>query len=380
MKQICFILDWYPTKTNNTCIFAKHLINAIADYGFECVVIAPRIKNIRTEKVPYKRIERSKNGHIITVYTPTYYHLSSRKCTMKISMNNHYRSVLKTIKKENLRPDALYGHFIYQCGLTSARVGKKLGIPAYCASGESNRLMEGNQPYSTGLLFCKWKEILGSLDGIISVSSFNKQLLLKNEFIDSSTPIGLFPNGFDTNKFFVIDKKIARKKLGVSIDKFIVAFTGRFIESKGVKELCDALNQFDDVYSLFIGSGKLTPFCKNILYCGSVPNDELVYYLNASDVFVLPTKSEGCCNAIIEAIACGLPVISSDLSFNDEILNEQNSIRIDVNDVNQLVNAIGTLKNNSELRNNLSKGAICFSKTLDITERASKILQFMGLK
>ena len=36
-KQILFILDWYPTKTNNGCVFAKHLICAIADMGYECV-------------------------------------------------------------------------------------------------------------------------------------------------------------------------------------------------------------------------------------------------------------------------------------------------------------------------------------------------------
>ena len=41
-KQICFLLDWYPTRTNNGCVFAKHLICAIADMGYECVVIAPR--------------------------------------------------------------------------------------------------------------------------------------------------------------------------------------------------------------------------------------------------------------------------------------------------------------------------------------------------
>ena len=160
MKQICFILDWYPTKTNNGCVFAKHLICAIADRGFDCVVIAPRIKNAASEEIPYFREDVTEKGNVIKVYTPTYFHLSSRKQTMKLSMNNHYKAVMKTLKKENLHPDVVYGHFIYQCGLTAARVGEKLGIPSYCACGENSlRLIKNSEPYTTGLRFCNWKSI-----------------------------------------------------------------------------------------------------------------------------------------------------------------------------------------------------------------------------
>ena len=379
-KQICFILDWYPTPTNNGCIFAKHLIYAIADQGFDCVVIAPRIMNAHFENVPYERIEKTEKGNTIRIFTPNYLHLSSRKQTIKLSMNNHFKAVMKTINKENLHPDVVYGHFIYQCGLTAARVGKELGIPSYCASGESNRLMKGSQPYSTGLTYCEWRSILNTLSGIISVSSYNKALLLENRYFDSRIPIEVFPNGYDNKKFYKIDQNIARKRLNLPQNVFIIVFSGRFIESKGINELCAALNQFNDVYSIFIGSGAITPNCNNIVFCGSVPNDEVVFYLNAADVFVLPTKSEGCCNAIVEAIACGTPVISSDLSFNDEILNNENSIRIDVNNVDQLVTSIERIKDAYILREKLSKGALESAKALSINERAKNILNYMRLK
>lgn len=380
MKQICFILDWYPTKTNNGCVFAKHLICAIADRGFDCVVIAPRIKNAATEEIPYSREDVTEKGSIIKVYTPTYLHLSSRKQTMKLSMNNHFKAVMKTLKKENLHPDVVYGHFIYQCGLTAARVGEKLGIPSYCACGENSlRLIENSEPYSTGLRFCNWKSILSSLTGIVSVSGYNRSLLLENGFVDDKMPIGVFPNGFNKNKFFVMDQHQARQQLNLPDDKFIVAFTGTFKESKGVRELCAAINQLDDVYSIFMGKGDLKPDCKNILFCGSVPNDDLHVYLNAADVFVLPTKGEGCCNAIIEALACGLPIISSDLAFNDDVLNEKNSIRIDVESEQQIADAINQLKEDTKQREMLVQGAVDSSKSLSITERAKRILEFMRL-
>ena len=379
-KQICFILDWYPTPTNNGCIFAKHLICAIADQGFDCVVIAPRIKNAHTDKVPYERNDKTENGNPIRIFTPTYWHLSSRKQTMKLSMNNHFKAVMKVIKKENLHPDVVYGHFIYQCGLTAARVGKELGIPSYCACGENSlRLMPDNEPYSTGMKSAGWKEILNGLTGIISVSSYNKELLLENDFYKDEQRIAVFPNGFDSRKFYPMDKAEAKKELGFPKDKFIIVFTGAFTQRKGIDKLNSALKNCDNVYSIFLGDGELRPDCENILFCGKVSNDRVVLYLNAADVFILPTKGEGCCNAIIEALACGLPIISSDLAFNDDVLNEKNSIRIDVESEQQIADAINQLKEDKEQREMLVQGAVDSSKSLSITERAKRILEFMRL-
>lgn len=109
----------------------------------------------------------------------------------------------------------------------------------------------------------------------------------------------------------------------------------------------------------------------------SVSNDKIVMYLNAADMFVLPTLAEGCCNAIVEAMACGLPVISSDRPFNDDILDESCSIRIDPSNIEELSDAIALLKNDPELREKLSEGALSKAKGLTIEQRAAAILQFI---
>ena len=100
-------------------------------------------------------------------------------------------------------------------------------------------------------------------------------------------------------------------------------------------------------------------------------------YLNAADVFVLPTLHEGCCNAIIEAMACGLPIISSDRAFNYDILDEKNSILIDPLSINDISTSIKTLMKDSDLRKSMSDASLVKAKSLSIRNRAIRILQFM---
>lgn len=382
-KKILFILDDYPTRNTNGCVFARKLIVEMVDLGVDCTVISPRIfspENVK-KKFPYCSTDYTESGRKITVYRPWYLHLSSNRMVMKYSMNNHYQSVIRTINKEKLMPDYVYGHFIYQCGITAARVGLCKGIPAYCAVGEnSNRLIKGSMPYSTGVDYCSWVDYLKYLSGIISVSEYNLELLYSGGFIEKGQRTLVAPNGIDHNNFYYIDKKEARSKLGIPQDCFIVAFTGAFSERKGFNRLCEALDSLDNVYSIFMGKGERGPTCHNVLWSGCVPNNELKTYLCSADIFVLPTDGEGCCNAIIEALACGLPVVSSDLPFNDGILNEKNSIRIDVTSVSAITYAIRRLQKSPELRKRLSVGAVNSAQNMSNKKRAKSILCFMGVE
>ena len=88
--------------------------------------------------------------------------------------------------------------------------------------------------------------------------------------------------------------------------------------------------------------------------------------------------AEGCCNAIIEAMACGLPIISSALPFNDDILTPDNSIRVNPMDLDGIKKAIIQLRDNKPLRQAMSYAALCTAQQFDINNRAKKILSFMN--
>lgn len=72
-------------------------------------------------------------------------------------------------------------------------------------------------------------------------------------------------------------------------------------------------------------------------------------------MFCLPTLNEGCSNAIVEAIACGLPIISSNLPFNDDILDSSNALLVNPESVDDIASAIKQLMDNSDLKTKVSR-------------------------
>ena len=82
------------------------------------------------------------------------------------------------------------------------------------------------------------------------------------------------------------------------------------------------------------------PIIQELFIWDKWEHDVIAEYLNCADIFVSPTLAEGCSNSIVEAMACGLPIISSDLPFNHDILDEKNSILLDPVEVNEIALAI----------------------------------------
>ena len=382
--EFCIVAANYPTPNRQVLVFLESVVEKIVDRGIRCNVIAPQSSFAYLTKKNFRRdfvSERTtKNGNKYMVYSPLYTVYPMREIG-NIHFNDKsklscYKAIKRVYKKYNMHADVFYAHFI-QAGIPAVKLANELGIPSFIANGEAETIRE-TEHISRSLL----RKTLDDVTGIISVSTKNKEEIY--ELCDGDPTVmdkvTIIPNATDPTRFYQKDRAECREKLGLPKNAFIVAFTGYFIERKGIQKLAAALDRFDDVFSMFIGVGTSKPACKNILHIGSVRNAELCNYLNAADIFVLPTLAEGCCNAILEAMSCGIPVVSSNRSFNNEILDETNAILIDPLREEDIYRAIKLLKDDPAKRVSLSEGCLEKAKGLSLDRRVDRILAFIREK
>lgn len=372
--HICFIVEGYPTAEDPFMPFIKNTVAEMARQGVQCSVIAPQsITRALIHHIPirsrYWKDTISAEGTTVNVYQPLYITLSGK--ARKLNQRLFIHAAKKAYKRVRQDIDALYAHF-WHMGVVASIMDRTK--PLFIASGESKigvmELFPKNQI----------EHMLFQLSGVIYVSSKCYKEANALHLQRAEIPYIILPNGFDPTIFMRTDRESSRKRLNWPLDAKIVAFVGAFNSRKGVIRVSDALidvNKTQPVYSCFIGSGAEKPVCPRQLYVGKVDHSMIAEFLNASDIFVLPSTNEGCCNAIIEAMACGLPIVASNGSFNKDILGSDNSIQIDPLDVNAIAEAINTLVDNFEMRKRLGNRSFEIAKSLTIQQRIVKLRAFL---
>ena len=366
---ILFLTVDYPDSKSTNFTFVKQLVDEIASQGHTCIVVSPFSIVNKRRIHPYYTQNLIGNGRVIlirpNILTFSNIHIGS----FYLSDFFHRLAIRQALRKLKLSPDVVYCHF-WELGEEGVRYANKHGIKCFVASGESV-IPEFSSHYI--------EQMRKYVAGVICVSSKNRDESI-NAGLATLEKCVVIPNAVNSTLFRLMDKEECRRILGVKPEAFVISYVGWFDERKGIKRVEKALSTVDDkdpIYSIFIGSGTMQPKITNVIFKGKLMHEEIPVYLNASDVFVLPTLKEGCCNAVVEAMSCGLPVISSNLSFNWDVLDSSNSIMIDPTNIDEIRDAILELKHNIKRREQLQKGALNKAKNLTIENRAKAIIQFI---
>lgn len=150
--------------------------------------------------------------------------------------------------------------------------------------------------------------------------------------------IRVIPNGVDSTRFFPSDREEARSRLDLSPDRVVLLGVGTLTESKGHRRLIELLPDLLSVRPklLYVAVGNDTRrrdhrrqleatvrrlgLEAHVWILGPRPQEEVRTWMAAADLFCLATRTEGWCNAIAEALACGLPVVTTDVGGNSEIV------------------------------------------------------------
>ncbi len=150
--------------------------------------------------------------------------------------------------------------------------------------------------------------VISKVDRVIAVSDEGRQYLL-SQYGKESTVI---PVGVDVDKFVSRDKSRGK----------VVLFVGRFEAEKGIGDLVRASRNIDATF-VAVGSGPLKKIllANGIKVLGKVPHDKMPEVYSSADVLVLPSSYEGFPTVVLEALACGVPVVSYDVGDVSEVLD-----------------------------------------------------------
>lgn len=313
--KIAVITNNYPhPKFPQSGSFVKKLTEGISEQGVEVDVYAlVSLTNLMFRRSGKETaLEFNENTHVNYINYMSFsnfniFGLSSADVGFWFAANRLRKAFNNRIATSS-KPDVLYGKFLLSGVRHAARLASQYSIPLVADLGESS-LLQRLSPREIS----RSKEIINELSGVICVSP-----RLVREVISlgmDKDKVIMLPNGIDANKFYPIDILVSRKQLNLPIDKKLVIFVGHFIHRKGPDRVLQALERLPEEYlGIFIGEGPIRLRSKRVLFQGRVKNEDLNLWLNAADVFCLPTLAEGSCNALEEARAVGLSIVTSNIS------------------------------------------------------------------
>lgn len=226
--------------------------------------------------------------------------------------------------------DLIDAHYVYPDGHAATLIGERLNVPVVITARGTDINLFSRMP----LIRPKIVKALNRAAGIIAVSEALKQRMI--ELGISAEKIGVIRNGVDRNVFYPRDRRDIRQKLKLNPEDRILLSVGALVSLKGFDRLIEAMallngaGQGSRLKLFIIGEGperraleaqisnlKLTD-CVQLV--GAKPQRELPDWYSAADLFCLASHREGCPNVIVEALACGVPVVAADVGGVAELI------------------------------------------------------------
>lgn len=337
MKKILVLNYEFPPLGGGAANATYYLLKEFArDPNLQIDLVTSSVDTFRVEKfsenITIHFLDIKKNGN---------FHYQSMKDLLRYSfLAYRYCKKLKTQKEFDL----IHAFFGIPCGY----IAMKLRLP-YIVSLRGSDVPFYNKRFQLldTILFQRLsRKIWKNAKLVIANSDGLKDLAFQ------TTPtqnIGVIYNGVDTEKFCPIARKEENSVLRL-------VSTGRLIERKGYQYLLEAMKNISGVELTLVGDGNLRESLEkyalenslNVKFLGRCEQAKIVEILQNSDVFVLPSQNEGMSNSILEAMACGLPVITTNTGGSSELIQE-NGFIIEKENVKALEESIQKFIENKNL-------------------------------
>jgi glycosyltransferase involved in cell wall biosynthesis len=251
---------------------------------------------------------------------------------------------------EKWQPDLLDAHFVWPDGVGVSLLAKKLGLPySITLRGKIYPCLE---------VPSQRRQCAEALQGATVVISVDQRMatLARDLGVDASQ-VHVISNGVNLDRFRPSDRMAARRELGLPTKCRLLVSVAHLGERKGHRETIQALTQLPDEVRLVLvggdssahrgGKHQLEELASSlrvrerVSFAGKQPFERIPLYYCAADVSVLVSWREGCPNVVLESLACGTPVVASDVgSVPDMIVDGCNGQIVPPREVEPLVMAI----------------------------------------
>jgi glycosyltransferase involved in cell wall biosynthesis len=323
--RLLFFSREFPSETRET----RGTFNAgtVAALGLEhdVRVVSP-VSWVERLGLGHRRSERTGTVAGVAVNYPTYYYPPKvLRASAGTFLWTSVRTELRQVVAEH-RPDAILAYWTYPDGDVAVRVARECNVPAVVMVGGSDVLVLAREAGYRAAV----RRVLRSADAVITVSDHLRSAVAAFGVDDER--IVTVRRGVALSRFHPGNQADARHCLGIAHDKPIVLWAGRMVPVKGLDVLahaCVELRRDVDFRLHLVGTGPLNErtradFAAKHLGCsvsfeGAVEHAELPHWFRAAHVTVLPSRSEGVPNVLLESIACGTPFVASHVGGIPEI-------------------------------------------------------------
>jgi glycosyltransferase involved in cell wall biosynthesis len=352
------------------------LSKALRQQGAEVTILTNRL----TWREPiWQKIEG-----VPVVYLNTWFPLLARRGLKRFRAHAFILRALLYLFQHRHDYEIVHAHSAMTAGFTAvvaARHLQKRSIIKVMNSGSRNDILRFREDKTLpGARYMA--EYLLRCDRVITLNPLAYDELRALGF--RSDQLELIPNGVEV-------AEIEAKATYAPADPIRVIFVGRLEEAKGLDILLKAVKIFADHDSvpecqlLLLGKGALKPqlqalaaslgISDRVHFAGEVA--EVPVYLRQSDIFALPSRAEGISNALLEAMACGLPCIASDIPGNRALIrHEQNGLLVQPDDETALAEAFQRLAGDAGLQEQLGRAARrTTEEQFDISQIARRYLR-----
>jgi teichuronic acid biosynthesis glycosyltransferase TuaC len=271
----------------------------------------------------FARVPHIETRHGISIHHPRYPLIPKIGMTIAPwlifqAMKNHIRNRLENGNDFDL----IDAHYFYPDGVAAAMLGRHFNKPVVITARGSdvNVIAEFSRPRQSILRAAE------SAASVITVSEALRSSL--RDLGVAADKITTLRNGVDLETFSPVDRSSARQSLGISGNVILVV--GNFVEAKGQHLVLTALAGLPSATLLLAGNGPEEASLRRqteelglnerVRFLGRVAHEDLATIYSAADVSILASAQEGWPNVILESMACGAPVVATNVGGVTEII------------------------------------------------------------